>query len=56
MFRLEEGFGRESAPDLVRWINCSQRAFRKFHLYTGLAVRGSIGFIGCINDGLCRDF
>jgi len=54
--RLEEGSGRESAPKSVRLVNCSQRAFRKLHLNTGLAVRGSIGFIGCINSGLCWDF
>ena len=54
--RLEEGSGRESAPNSVRLVNCSQRALRKFHLNTGLAVRGSIGFIGYINDGLCWDF
>ena len=56
MFALEEGSGRESAPNSVRLINCSQSDFRKFHLNTGLAARGSIGFIGCINDGLCWDF
>jgi len=53
--RLEEGSRRESTPNSARLVNCSQRAFRKFHLNTGLAVRGSIGFIGCINDGLCWD-
>jgi len=44
------------SSDSVRLVKCSQRAFRKFHLNTGLAVRGSIGFIGCINDDLCWDF
>ena len=53
---LEEGSGRKSAPNSVRLVKCSQHAFRNFHLNTGLAVRGSIGFIGCINDGLCWDF
>ena len=56
MSALEEGSGRESAPNSVRLVNCSQCAFWKFHLNTGLAVRGLIGFIGCINDGLCWDF
>jgi len=39
----EEGPGRESALNSVRLGNCSQHDFRKFHLNTGLAVRGSIG-------------
>ena len=56
MSALEERSGRESAPNLVRLINCSQRAFQKYHINMGLAARGSIGFIGCINDGLCWDF
>ena len=56
MSALEEGSGRESAPNSVKLVKCSQRAFRKFHRNTGLAVRGSIGFIGGINDGLCWDF
>jgi len=30
--RLEEKSGRESAPNSVRLVNCSQRAFRKFLL------------------------
>ena len=53
---FEEGPGRRSAPISVRLVKCSQHAFRNFHLNTGLAVRGQIGFIGCINDGLCWDF
>jgi len=50
--RMEEGSGRESVTQ-SGLVNCSQRAFRKFHLNTGLEVRGSTGFIGCINNGLC---
>jgi len=53
--RLEEASGRASTTDSIRLVNCSQQAFRKFHLNTGLVVRGWIGFIGCIANGLCWD-
>ena len=51
-----EGSGRESAANSVRLANCSQPAFRKFHLNADLAVRGPVGFIGCINDALWWNF
>ena len=54
--RLEEdGEGRLSAPASTRLVYWSHLALRKFHLFSGLVLIGSIGLSGIISDGLCCD-